>query len=171
MNNKEEVKRWFSFEEIYRASRELNRNQQANSAMEDSVNNHPESFSIALNDNSISHIGFAPHAINQIDHALYTGVKGVVGYFYGEKENRYLQVGCCLPYENDEKLGCLIFADGLNESQLTHYAKDIVGCRFLINSTSDDKLVVWTKNDQDGYTPVGETTLSQMKEWIRRKRV
>ena len=171
MNNKEEVKRWFSFEEIYRESRELNRNQQANSAMEDSVNNHPESFSIALNDNSISHIGFAPHAINQIDHALYTGVKGVVGYFYGEKENRYLQVGCCLPYENDEKLGCLIFADGLNESQLTHYAKDIVGCRFLINSTSDDKLVVWTKNDQDGYTPVGETTLSQMKEWIRRKRV
>ena len=98
-------------------------------------------------------------------------MKGVVGYFYGETENRYLQVGCCLPYENEEKLGCLIFADGLNESQLANYAKDIAGCRFLINSTSDDNLVVWTKNDQGGFAPVGETTLSQMKEWIRRKRV
>lgn len=171
MNNKEEVKRWFSFEEIYRQSRELNRNQQARSDKEDNGAKHPECFNIALSDNAIDHVGFAPHAINQIDHTLYAGVKGVVGYFYGETENRYVQVGCCLPYENEEKLGCLIFGDGLTEAQLANYAKDIAGCRFFINSTSDDKLVVWTKNDHGGYTPVGETTLSQMKEWIRRKRV
>ena len=171
MNNKEEVKRWFSFEEIYRESRELNRNQHIHSGVGNDVDNHPESFNIALNDNAITQIGFAPHVINQIDHTLYAGVKGVVGYFYGEMENHCLQVGCCLPYENEERLGCLIFADGLNESQLINYANDIVGCRFLINSTSDDNLVVWTKNDQGGFTPVGKTTLSQMKEWIRRKRV
>ena len=171
MNNKEEVKRWFSFEEIYRQSRELNRTQQANSSQEDSTANHPDCFNVTLGDKNIDIIGFAPHAINQIDHTLYAGVKGVVGYFFGETDNRYVQVGCCLPYENDEKLGCLIFGDGLNETQLANYAKDIAGCRFFINSTSDDKLVVWTKNEQGGYAPVGETTLSQMKEWIRRKRV
>ena len=171
MNNKEEVKRWFSFEEIYRQGRELNRNQQSKSVQEDNFTSHSDCFNIALNDKAIGHIGFAPHAINQIDHTLYSGVKGVVGYFYGETENCYVQVGCCLPYENEEKLGCLIFGDGLTASQLANYASDISGCRFFINSTSDDKLVVWTKNEQGGYAPVGETTLTQMKEWIRRKRV
>ena len=171
MNNKEEVKRWFSFEEIYRQGRELNRNQQTKAVQEDSAAEHPDCFNIALGDAAIANLGFAPHAINQIDHTLYAGVKGVVGYFYGETDNRYVQVGCCLPYENEEKLGCLIFGDGLTESQLSKYAKDLAGCRFFINSSSDDKLVVWTKNEQGGYAPVGETTLSQMKEWIRRKRV
>ena len=171
MNNKEEVKRWFSFEEIYRQSRELNRNQQAKSVLEDTVASHPDCFGITLSSNAIDLVEFAPHAINQIDHTLYSGVKGVVGYFYGETGNHFVQVGCCLPYENEEKLGCLIYGDGLTEAQLSNYAKDIAGCRFFINSTSDDKLVVWTKNEQGGYTPVGETTLSQMKEWIRRKRV
>jgi len=172
MNNKEEVKRWFSFEEIYRQSRELSRNQKTPSTtVDDGFAEHPDNFNIALNDNSIDHVGFAPHAINQIDHTLYSCAKGVVGYFYGEMENRYLQVGCCLPYENEEKMGCLIFGDGLTESQLSNYASEISSCRFFINGTSDDKLVVWTKNDNGGFAPVGETTLSQMKEWIRRKRV
>ena len=171
MNNKEEVKRWFSFEEVYRQSRELNRSQQSKTKQKDNASIHPDIFTVALSDMSITHVGFAPHAINQIDHALYAGVKGVVGYFYGEMENGCLKVGCCLPYENEEKLGCLIFDDSLGEAQLPAYSKDIAGCRFLINSCSDDKLVVWSQNDQGGFAPVGETTLSQMKEWIRRKRV
>lgn len=172
MNNKEEVKRWFSFEEIYRQSRELSRNQKAkNVPDDDNFAEHPDNFNIVLNDNEIDHVGFAPHAINQIDHTLYSGVKGVVGYFYGETESRYLQIGCCLPYENEEKLGCLIFCDGLTESQLSQYASDLKGCHFFINGTSDDKLVVWVKNDKGSFAPMGETTLSQMKEWIRRKRV
>ena len=83
----------------------------------------------------------------------------------------YISHSSRLRNENEEKLGCLIFGDGLTEAQLANYAKDIVGCRFFINSTSDDNLVVWTKNGESGYSPVGETTLSQMKEWIRRKRV
>ena len=170
MNNKEEVKRWFSFEEIYRQSRELNRNQQSKSVLEESIVDHPDCFNLVLSDVTLGSVAFAPHAINQIDHTLYSGVKGVVGYFYGETDNHYVQVGCCLPYENEEKLGCLIFGDGMTEAQLANYAKDIAGCRFFINSTSDDKLVVWTKNDHGGYAPVGETTLSKMKEWIRRKR-
>ena len=171
MNNKEEVKRWFSFEEIYRQSREMSRNQPAQTQKEDTPDTRHDCFNIALNDNAIGHVGFAPRAINQIDHALYSGVKGVVGYFYGEAGNHYLQVGCCLPYENEEKLGCLVFHDGLTESQLANYAKDIEGCRFFINSSSDDKLAVWTRNEQGGYAHAGETTLAQMKEWIRRKRV
>ncbi len=171
MNNKEEVKRWFSFEEIYRQSRDLSRNQAAQSQKSDNADAHPDSFNIALNDKAVAQVGFAPHAINQIDHALYSGVKGVVGYFYGEALGHYLQVGCCLPYENEEKLGCLVFGDGLTESQLTQYANDVAGCRFFVNGTSDDKLVVWTKNEHGGFAPTGEATLSQMKEWIRRKRV
>ncbi len=171
MNNKEEVKCWFSFEEIYRQSRELSRNQPSKSMLKDSASSHPDSFNVALDDSQIDQVGFAPHAINQIDHALFSGMKGVAGYFYGDTENRCLQVDCCLPYENEEKLGCLIFCDGLQEAQLANYAGDIAGCRFFINGTSDDKLVIWTKNKQGGFSPVGEATLSKMKEWIRRKRV
>lgn len=171
MNNKEEVLRWFSFEEIYRQSRELNRNQPSKSIQEDHFAVHPDSFNITVNSDIIDSIGFVPHAINQIDHTIYSGNNGVLGYFYGDTEGRFLQVGCCLPYENEEKLGCLIFGDNLTELQLSNYANNIGGCRFFINGTSDDKLVVWIKNDQGGFAPAGETTLSQMKEWIRRKRV
>ena len=171
MNNKEEVKRWFSFEEIYRQSRELSRNKATMNNPEADFSAHPDNFSIALNDNAIDYIGFVAHVINQIDNSLYSGVKGVIGYFYGKTEGRYLQVDCCLPYENEEKLGCLVYSDNLTQSQLANYANDVAGCRFFINGTSDDKLVVWTKNNGGSFVPVGETTLSQMKEWIRRKRV
>ena len=171
MNNKEEVKRWFSFEEIYRESRELNRNQPVSQPDKEAFVAKPDLFTLDLTDDDIEHLGFAAHAINQIDNALYSNVKGVNGYFYGESENAYMQVSCLLPYENEEKVGCLIFGDDMTETQLARYANDIAGCRFLLNATTDDRLLVWVKNANGGYQPVGETTLAQMKEWIRRKRV
>lgn len=171
MNNKEEVKHWFSFEEIYRQSRELSRNQPLKNPSSDTTAFNPDCFNIALNDNEIAKLGFTPHAVNQIGNAIYSGTKGVIGYLYGELEEDYQQVSCCLPYENEEKMGCLIFGDNLTESQLGAYASDLSGCRFFINGTTDDKLMIWTRNDHGGFSPVGETSLMQMKEWIRRKRV
>lgn len=171
MNNKEEVKRWFSFEEIYRQSRELSRGQTPMEDLQKEFVAKPDFFTIALKDEAIAHLGFAAHSINQIDNALYSNTKGLNGYFYGEMEDSYLQVSCLLPYENEEKLGCLLFGDNMTEAQLAQYANDIAGCRFVVNATTDDKLIVWIKNDNGGYAPVGETTLTQMKEWIRRKRV
>ena len=171
MNNKEDVKHWFSFEEIYRQSREQNRTQTVREDLQSEFVAKPDYFTINLNGASVLHIGFAPHSINQIDNALYSNNKGLIGYFYGELQNNYLEVGCFLPYENEEKLGALVFGDNLTEAQLMPFAKDIAGCHFILNATSEDRLKVMAKDENGGYATVGETTLTEMKEWIRRKRV
>ena len=170
MNNKEEVKRWFSFEEINRQARDMNR---SNTVKEDLMTDFvadADYYTLDLNDAALPHLGLAAHCINQIDNTLYSCNKGIVGYFFGEEENGYMKVGCCLPYENEERVGCLVFGDDLDQAKLAAFASDISGCRFLINCTADDKAQIWTRKES-GFEPVCDTTLAQMKEWIRRKRV
>lgn len=170
MNNKEEVKQWFSFEDIYRQGRDLSR---SNVVMEETVSRSKpmhDGFCVELGNGELSSLCFAPHAINQIESTLYSSTKGVAGYLFGDIEGDLARVDCCLPYENDEKIGCLVFQDNLTESALAAYASKLAGCSFIINSTNDDKLYIWTKND-GCFTKTGETSLPQMKEWIRRKRV
>lgn len=173
MNNREEVKRWFSFEEIYRNGRELNRTAppKVEEKEEEKFGTNPDCFNITLSGDTVDYIGFAPHAINQIDTTLYSCPQGVVGYFFGELTGRYLQVSNCLPYDNEEKLGCLIFADGLNSTQLSKFTNDLTGSKFFVNCTSDDRLYIWVRNANGTFETVGESALAQMKEWIRRKRV
>ena len=173
MNNREEVKRWFSFEEIFKEGRELNRsNPTASEELEgEKFGTNPDCFNITLSGDTIDYVGFAPHAINQIDTTLYSCEKGVVGYFFGECKDRYMEIGCCLPYDNEEKEGCLIYGDGIDSTQLSKYSTDLVGSKFFVNCTSNDKLYIWAKNTQGSFEVVGESTMTQMKEWIRRKRV
>ena len=170
MNNKEEVKRWFSFEEINRQARDMNRNNMPKEDLMTEFEADADYYTVDLNDPSLRHLGLSAHCINQIDNTLYSCNKGIVGYFFGEEENGYMKVGCCLPYENEERVGCLIFGDNLNETKLAAFASDLSGCRFLMNCTADDKTQVWTRKE-GGFEPVCDTSLTQMKEWIRRKRV
>ena len=173
MNNKEEVKRWFSFEEIYREGREKSRSNPPKEEVkeEECFGANPDCFNITLSGDTVDYIGFAPHAINQLDSMLYSCNKGVVGYLFGEERERYLEVGCCLPYDNEEKLGCVIYADSLNASLLSQYASELTGGKVFINCNSDDRIIVWVKKANGAFEKVGESTLTQMKEWIRRKRV
>ena len=175
MNNREEVKRWFSFEEIYREGREKCRSnapqEETGKKEEECFGANPDCFNITLSGDTVDYIGFAPHAINQLDNALYTSNKGIVGYLFGDKRDRYLEVSCCLPYDNEEKLGCIVYADGLNTSLLNQYTSELAGSHAFINCTSDDHIYVWVKNANGSFEKVGESTLTQMKEWIRRKRV
>lgn len=171
MNNKEEVKQWFSFEEIYRQGRDLSRNNvaQKDTASHSTINR--DAFGIELNEGELSNVCFAPHSINQIESTLYSSTKGMAGYFFGEIEGAMARIDCCLPYENDEKIGCLIYDDNLNESTLSGYAAHISGCSVVVNSTNDNRIRIWTRNNNGDFALTGETTLTQMKEWIRRKRV
>ena len=171
MNNQEEVKKWFSFEEIYRQSREQNRNAGPKTNLLEEFKEDPDCYTMTLNDESLHHIGFAPHAVNQIDNALYSNSKGIAGYLYGDEQGGYVQVGCCLPYENEEKVACLVNDSDLDADSLAKYAGELEGCRFLVQCIADDQLQVWTRNEQGVMSPAGNTTLTQMKEWIRRKRV
>ena len=82
-----------------------------------------------------------------------------------------MEVDCCIPYDNEEKLGCLVYGDGLTASQLSQYAAEIADSKLVVNCTSDDKVIVWVKNANGVFENVGESTLTQTKEWIRRKRV
>ena len=173
MNNKEEVKHWFSFEDIYREGREKSRSNTPKEEMkeEERFGANPDCFNITLSGDTVDYIGFSPNANNQLDNILYSCSKGIVGYLFGDVRERYLEVGCCLPYDNEEKLGCIVFADGLNASQLTQYTSELKSSQSFINCTSDDRIIVWVKNANGAFEKVGETSLTQMKEWIRRKRV
>ena len=173
MNNREDVKQWFSFEDIYRDGRELSRSNPSKKEEKEGekFGTNPDCFNITLDGNTMDYIGFAPHAINQMDSTLYSCSKGIVGYFFGEEKDRYMEVGCCLPYDNEEKTGCLLFGDGLDKSQFAKFANDLSGSKFFVNCTSDDKLYIWVKDENGSFEKVGETALTQMKEWIRRKRV
>lgn len=171
MNNQEEVKQWFSFEEIYRQSREQNRNAGPRPNLLEEFKEDPDCFTMSLNDEGVHHLGFAAHAINQIENALYSNSKGVAGYLFGEEQGGYIQIGCCLPYDNEEKLACLVNDGDLDATSLAKYANEVTGCRCLVQCIADDQLQVWARNDQGSMSPVGNTSLTQMKEWIRRKRV
>ena len=172
MNNSEEVKRWFLFEDIYREGREKSRsNPPKEEKQEECFGTNPDCFNITLNGETLDYLGFAPHAINQIDTTLYSCSKGVVGYLFGDEHERYIEVGCCLTYDNDEKVGCLIYGDAIEVSQLSQYASDLANTKVAVNCTSDDRIIIWVKNANGSFEKVGETTLPQMKEWIRRKRV
>ncbi len=174
MNNQEDVKRWFSFEDIYREGREKSRSNGGKVETpkeEECFGTNPDCFNITLKGDTMDYLGLAPHAINQIDTTLYSCSKGVVGYLFGDEHDRYLEIGCCLPYDNEEKAGCLVFGDGLNASQLSQYATEIADGKVIVNCTSDDKVIVWVKNANGSFENVGDSTLTQMKEWIRRKRV
>lgn len=170
MNNQEDVKRWFSFEEIYREGREQKRSE-PKAPQPSNFSADPDYFNIALEGETSGHIGFSAHAINQIDTTLYSCVKGVVGYFFGEEAGRYLKVANCLPYENEEKMGCLLYGDGLDAAQIESYQNDLANCKFFLSCSSDDRIGIWMRNRAGGFAQAGETTLTQMKEWIRRKRV
>lgn len=173
MNNQEEVQRWFSFEDIYREGREMSRSNTTETAPqeEECFGTSPDRFNITLKGDTMDYIGFASHAINQIDTTLYSCSKGVIGYLFGSERNRYLEVDCCIPYDNEEKIGCLVYGDGLTASQLSQYAAEIADSKLVVNCTSDDKVIVWVKNANGAFENVGESTLTQTKEWIRRKRV
>lgn len=171
MNNKEDVKQWFSFEDIYRQSREQNRNSGPRPNLLEEFKDDPDCYTLALNDEVLHHLGFAAHSINQIDNALYSNSKGIAGYLYGEEQGGYIQIGCCLPYDNEEKLACLVNDSDLDATSLAKYASELTGCRFMVQCIADDQLQVWTRNELGVMTPAGNTTMTQMKEWIRRKRV
>ena len=173
MNNREEVKHWFSFEEIYRDGRELSRTVPVEEEVKEveKFGTNPDCFNITLSGDTFDYLGFAPHAINQIDGILYSCAPGAAGYFFGEEQGRYLQVSRCLPYDNEERLGCLIYGDGVNATQLSKFANDLTGCKFFVNCTSDDRMLIWAKNAKGTFEMVGESALAPMKEWIRRKRV
>ena len=172
MNNREDVKRWFSFEDIYREGRERSRSYPPkDEKQEECFGTNPDCFNITLSGETKDYIGFAPHAINQIDSMLYSCSKGVVGYLFGDVHERYLEVNKCLPYDNEEKIGCLVYADGLELSHLSQYATDVADSKLIVNCTSDDKIIFWVKDFNGSFEKVGESTMTQMKEWIRRKRV
>lgn len=170
MNNQEEVKQWFSFEEIYRQSREQNRNAGPKPNLLDEFKEDPDCFTLALDDEGLHHLGFAAHAINQIDNAVYSNTSGIAGYLFGEEQGGYVHIGCCLPYDNEEKLACLVCNNEMDDAFMAKYASDLSGCHFFVKCIADDELQVLIKTEQ-GLSPVGKTTLTQMKEWIRRKRV
>ncbi len=178
MNNNEDVMKWFSLEDIYKKAKEAA--QRRNKPQQDDVAGaeypvDPNYMRVSLDGETIRCLDFSGKAINQMNDVLYAGNRGVAGYFYGDASRPNILVENCLQYENEEKIGCVIHDESAPVDALcAEFVNEVNGCKFIIIYRSDEQMQICLPDSGDGFTSIGTTavvSMSQMKEWIRRKRV
>ncbi len=178
MNNNEDVMKWFSLEDIYKKAKETV--QRLNNPPQDNVAGaefpaDPNYMRVSFDGETIRCLDFSGKAINQMNDVLYAGKRGVAGYFYGDASRPNVLVENCLQYENEEKIGCIIHDESAPVDALcAEFVNEVNGCKFIIIYRSDEQMQVCSPDSKGGFASVGTTaivSMSQMKEWIRRKRV
>ena len=169
MNNKDEVKKWFSFEEMYKQARqaERERNRQPAAPNDGQGPDNPHYLKIPVESGNLCGISLSGKTINQINDFIYNSTEGVVGYFSGHKIDRTLFVENCVPYSNGDTIGCLVVHTAGNGNVASAYASELSGKLFYIVYRTDDEMDICIP-PEDGVKAV--VTMNQMKEWLRRKR-
>ncbi|MBQ5996381.1 MAG: hypothetical protein IJL64_00770 [Bacteroidales bacterium] len=170
MNNKDDVRKWFSFEEMYKQARqaERERNRQPVTADDEQSAENPHYMKIPVESGNLCGISLSGKAINQINDLIYNSSEGVIGYFSGHKISRTLFVENCLSYSNGDTVGCLVVHTTAGTDAIaTAYASQLSGKLFYIVYRTDEELDICIP-PEDGVKAV--VTMNQMKEWLRRKR-
>lgn len=159
MNNKVDLKKTLSFDDLYKWSKDKKMKDQTN----------PGFFTIDIGSKSIETINFSGKAINQIDDAV-DGRSGVSLYFYGTKNKNDIYIDKCLQYKSIEAIGCLLnetdSGDSVDVSSMM-----ALGCEFLMVCSNGVDIRVYVSGNET-ICEAGQfnTTLDVMKEWTRRKR-
>jgi proteasome lid subunit RPN8/RPN11 len=137
-------------------------------------------FKLPSGNDDLFPVYFTAKAINNIDDILYTSDKGLVGYFSGsiqtgQRERQSIIIEECKTLESNSGIGCLISdAASAYPEILQRYENIISQCRFFIICRSNNEMIVSIKNKNMKF-PQGESSLikfsmSEMKEWTRRRR-
>ena len=175
MNNKDDMKKTYSFDLLYQWSRK---------SKEETIVINPVSienyFPLEIKNSNILSILFGAKTINDIDDILYSNNKGIIGFFsgitqatVGNKQN--LLIEKCSPSSENNVLGCLISEPLLSYSEiLLKYKEALAKHQFFIIHKTDSELYVSIKNPEASFTEdqnsLSHFSLDQMKEWTRRRR-
>jgi hypothetical protein len=186
MNNKDDCKKYFSWEELYQWSRIIKEENIVENIVTNNVGNNignsENYFELPIKNTTVRSILFSANSINDIDEIIYSNNKGLIGYFLGNTHaadniRQNIMVENCLTNNNNSQIcGCLIAEpDSNNNEILSRYETIIKQYRFFIVYKNDNELYVIFKNSNDTYALDEHSlyyfSLEEMKAWIRRKRI
>lgn len=167
MNNKEDVLKSHSFDDIYIWSKEEPSGQ--NTFLDEGH------YYIVQTENAAPcRIGFTVKSIHALEDLLYFNRKGIAGYFVAGAVNvNGIVVEDCCPDYVDGTSGYLIIEPGLSyQATLSRYSETIQNSRFTVIGRLENELMLVLNNpnaESEGDTAI--FYLNRMKEWTRRKRV
>jgi hypothetical protein len=186
MNNKDDCKKFFSWEELYQWSRIIKEENIAENIISNNVGNNigniENYFELPIKNSTVRSILFSANSINDIDEIIYSNSKGLIGYFLGnthaaENIRQNIMIENCLTTNNNFQIcGCLIAESESNNYEiLNRYDTIIKQYRFFIVYKNDNELYIVFKNSNDTYSLEEHSlyyfSLEEMKAWIRRKRI
>ncbi len=181
MNNKDDCKKTFSWEELYQWSRIVKEDYTEDQILANNTNTE-NYFELAIKNSTIRSILFSAKSINDIDEIIYSNNKGIIGYFMGTyqaadniRQNIIIE-NCLITNNNSQICGCLIAESDLNNHDiLNRYETMIKNYRFFIVYRNDHELYAILKSNNDGFILDENSnyyfSLEEMKAWIRRKRI
>ncbi|HOY32284.1 MAG TPA: hypothetical protein PKW80_10430 [Bacteroidales bacterium] len=176
MNNKDDCKKTFSWEDLYQWSRKPKEEN-----IVTNISSPDNYFELPIKNSTIRSILFSANSINDIDDIIYSSNKGVVGYFSGfsqmaDNRRKNIIIEHCLTSANSRVSGCLIAESGLGNSELfIKYNTIIKQYDFFIVYKNDNELYACLNyNIETGAHEEPSLyyfSLEEMKAWIRRKRI
>lgn len=189
MNNKDDLTRLYSLEEMYAWSRRtfssspsshMAVSEVASVALVDAENY----FSVRVlhhGNNAALNVCFNGRTINAIDDFLYksTAVKAAVGYLVGENNGSgVLKIDDCIDIHSDKPdwmVGLLIVDAGITNDDIRTKYSDNSSCSCLLISREDDIFLLLARRSEKEQFPsladAVECSMKSMKEWLRRRRV
>lgn len=190
MNNKEDLRRLYSLEDLYKWSRNVfSKSGSLHEAITESVSaqvNLEDYHAVQVNHQGNTrtlNIYFNGRVINSIDDIIYncSGKHTIGGYVTGQKNTRGDLVvdECVAIVERNEipsnALGVLIVdADIDRTDALNHYLEGMsVSC--VLVSKNEDELLILTRTNIDepfqAFQNAAVCSMKPMKEWLRRRRI
>lgn len=183
MNNKEDLARIYSLDELYQWSRSVHAKQEQTA---------PESVALETSDMEnyyvvqINHQGttrtlnlyFSGKTINTMDDILYqySGQKKLGGYLIGTRDGRgnYLFDDCSS--ENmDSAIGILVIdAESTPDGVVQSYCGDTIVHCVVVCRDNDEMWILTRETNEKPFSPQTDLfvcSMRPMKEWLRRKRV
>jgi len=179
MNNDKDIKHTFSMETLYKWAKSLPQQQNTTvptpapePAPETSKKDAQNYYNVSLLSemNKINKILFSGSAIIDMDTTIIPHQNGLQGYFYGVKQNNELFIDDFKETEEGTPISCLWVVPHFSTQEIqTDEYKTIMNCFdfSVVFSANDEKIYIAVKNEMEKQT---STSLTEMKEWTRRKR-
>lgn len=191
MNNKEELKRLYSLEELYSWSRKAHvssddthsaANQTVNTQQVDLDNYHALQLNHQGNNRTLN-VYLGGSVINAIDDILYEleGKQQLGGFLVGTRDNRgNIVVNECHAIKEespvpDDALGIFVVDNELDDDVLYKRYFNKTKCNCVFVGRGEDELLILIRDSAEStFPPITDAaacSMKPMKEWLRRKRI
>ena len=185
MNNKDELTRLYSLEELYRWSRETHSSSgDTHGAVTETATeqrNMDDYYAVQVNHQGSAktlNVYFSGRAINAIDDILYdcAGKSAVGGYVAGVRDdNGNIGIDDCQREPNPQALGLFVVDKNATDQTIaTEYVKESPVLCVLVCRSEDELLMLTRNSAKEPFPPLADAAvcpMKPMKEWLRRRRV